>query len=268
MTLLSDTTISVGQHWTWVVAGITLNADTIVATLVASAVVLAVGFYLRHVITDGVPGRLQTAFEMVWTTVAGFVEQMVGSFAAWLVPLAMTLFFFILVCNWLELIPTGDRLVSPTADTNLTFGLAFTVIIVLHVTSFRRQGWRGYLRVNYAHPEGLPRPLYLLLVPINIITQISYPLSLSLRLFGNIFAGGLMLQIIALLPIWAGWLPDGIWKLFEGAFVDVIQAFIFALLTVIYISIATAGSEGAGEDDTSFASNRAPGIESEAAATR
>jgi F-type H+-transporting ATPase subunit a len=265
VTFLSDASIAVGQHSTWVVAGITLNSDTIIATLVASAIVLAVGFYLRHVVTDGVPGRLQAALEMVWTTVDGFVEQMVGSFAGWLVPLAMTLFFFILVCNWLELIPTGDHLVSPTADTNLTFGLAFTVIVVLHVTSIRRQGWRGYLRVNYAHPEGLPRPLYALLVPINVITQLSYPLSLSLRLFGNIFAGGLMLQIIALLPLWAGWLPDGIWKLFEGAFVDVIQAFIFALLAVIYLSIATAGSEHRGEEGTSAAPIHPSGTESEAA---
>jgi F-type H+-transporting ATPase subunit a len=265
VTFLLDTTITVGQYSTWVVAGITLNSGTIIATLVASAIVLAFGFYLRHVVTDGVPGRLQATLEMVWTTVDGFVEQMVGSFAAWLVPLVVTLFFFILVANWLELIPTGGLLVSPTADTNLTFGLAFTVIILLHVTSVRRLGWRRYLRVNYAHPEGLPRFLYPLLVPINVITQISYPLSLSLRLFGNIFAAALMLQIIGLLPLWGSWLPEVAWKSFEAAFVDVIQAFIFALLTVIYMSLATSGTERTGEEETSVVSSRAPRTESEAA---
>ncbi|HUY98497.1 MAG TPA: F0F1 ATP synthase subunit A [Verrucomicrobiae bacterium] len=233
-------TVAVGQHWTGTIFGQTLNLDTIVSTLVASAVVLAVGFWLRHVVTDGVPGKLQTTLETVFSTIDDYVAQMVGSFARWMVPLVTTLFFFILISNWLELIPTGDRLTSPTADTNLTFGLAFLVIILVHVTSIRRLGIGGYFKVNYAHPAGLPKPLYLLLAPINVIAQISYPVSLSLRLFGNMFAAALMLQIIALLPIYLGWVLNGIWKIFEGVFVDVIQAFIFALLTVIYMSMATS----------------------------
>jgi len=76
-----------------------------------------------------------------------------------------------------------------------------------------------------------------------VIAQISYPISLTLRLFGNIFAAALMLQIIAILPIYLGWVFNGVWKLFEGLFVDVIQAFIFALLTVIYLSMATMEHE-------------------------
>jgi F-type H+-transporting ATPase subunit a len=247
MSPMLASSISVGQHLTVTIAGVSFNLDTIIASVVAAAVVLAVGFYLRHVVTDGVPGRLQTGLEWAWSMVDSYVAQMVGSFARWLVPLVMTLFFFILVSNWLELIPTGDRLVSPTADTNLTFALAFMVIILVHVTSVRRLGWRRYLKTNYFHPSGLPRPMYALLAPINLISQISYPISLSLRLFGNMFAAALMLQIIALLPIYLGWVLNGIWKIFEGVFVDVIQAFIFALLTISYMSIATAGTEQADE---------------------
>lgn len=235
--------LDVGQHVTARIAGLTVNLDTIIATLVAAAVVLAVGFYLRLVVTNGVPGRLQTTLELAWGTVDDYVERMVGSYTPWMVPLAVTLFFFILISNWLELIPTGGRLVSPTADTNLTFGLAFLVIILVHVTSVRRMGWRGYLRTNYAHPPGLAKPMYVLMVPINLIAQISYPISLSLRLFGNMFAAALMLEIIGLLPLYLGWALNGVWKIFEGVFVDVIQAFIFALLTIIYTSMATAGAE-------------------------
>ena len=238
------TSLSVGTHQTVSIGGVSFNLDTIIATLVAGFILLAVGFYLRHVVTAGVPGRLQTAMELVWSTLDDYVKQMVGPFARWMIPLLFTLFFFIMVGNWLELIPTGDRLVSPTADTNLTFGLAFTVIILVHVTSVRRLGWRGYLRTNYLHPPGLPRFMYLLLTPINVIAQISYPISLSLRLFGNMFAAALMLQIIALLPIYMGWVLNGVWKLFEGLFVDIVQAFIFVLLTIIYMSMATTTEHG------------------------
>jgi len=241
--------VAVGKHWTATVFGQSLNLDTIVSSLVAAAVVLAAGFLLRRAVTDGVPGRLQTALESAWSTIDSYVEQMVGSTTRWLVPLVMTLFFFILVSNWLELIPTGDRLTSPTADTNLTFGLAFTVIILVHVTSIRRLRFSGYLKANYLHPPGLPKPIYALLAPINVIAQISYPVSLSLRLFGNMFAAALMLQIIALLPIYLGWVLNGVWKIFEGVFVDVIQAFIFALLTVIYMSMATTQEGHSGETD-------------------
>jgi F-type H+-transporting ATPase subunit a len=148
-----------------------------------------------------------------------------------------------LVSNWLELIPTGDRLTSATSDVNDTAALAVIVIFMVHFTSIRQRGFGGYLKINYLHPAGLPKIAYFFLAPINLIAQISYPISLTLRLFGNLFAGALMLQIIALLPIYLGFVFNGVWKLFEGVFVDVIQAFIFALLTVIYLSMATMESE-------------------------
>ena len=245
--------ISVGQHWTVQVLGQPIYLDTVVSTLVAGLAVLGAGLYLRHAATSGVPGKFQTLIELVWQAVDEYVGAMVGPFARWLTPLVTTLFFFILVANWLELIPTGDRLTSPTSDPNLTFALAFLVIFLVHYTSIRQRGWRRYLKINYVHPPGLPKLAYLLLTPINLITQLSYPVSLSLRLFGNIFAAALMLQIIGLMPIYIFWLPNLIWKAFEGLFVDVIQAFIFALLTVIYVSMAT--HEEAAE----------PGVETSAA---
>ncbi|MGH9477547.1 MAG: F0F1 ATP synthase subunit A, partial [Terriglobales bacterium] len=92
----------------------------------------------------------------------------------------------------------------------------------------------------------------ILLGPINVISQISYPISLSLRLFGNMLAAVIMLEIIALMPIYIGFIFNGVWKAFEGAFVDVVQAFIFALLTVIYLSLAAG-------DDEHHAAEAAPG---------
>ncbi|MGH7641555.1 MAG: F0F1 ATP synthase subunit A [Candidatus Dormibacteria bacterium] len=231
--------IEVGQHWTLHILGMALYLDTLVSSLVAFAVVLGAGLYLRHIVTAGVPGRFQALIEMVWETVDDYVARMIGPFAKWAVPLCTVLFFYILVSNWLELIPTGDRLTSATADVNDTAALAVIVIFMVHYTSIRQRGFGGYIKINYLHPAGMPKVFYVLLAPINVIAQVSYPISLTLRLFGNMFAAALMLQIIALLPIYLSWAFNGVWKLFEGVFVDVIQAFIFALLTVIYLSMAT-----------------------------
>jgi len=231
--------IEVGNHWTAHILGMSLYLDTVVSSLVAFAIVLGAGLYLRHAVTSGVPGRFQALIEMVWETVDDYVTRMIGPFAKWAVPLCTVLFFYILVSNWLELIPTGDRLTSATADVNDTAALAVIVILLVHYTSIRQRGFGGYLKTNYLHPAGMPKVFYVLLAPINVISQISYPISLTLRLFGNMFAAALMLQIIALLPIYLSWAFNGVWKLFEGIFVDVIQAFIFALLTVIYLSMAT-----------------------------
>ncbi|MGH7691581.1 MAG: F0F1 ATP synthase subunit A [Candidatus Dormibacteria bacterium] len=235
--------IAVGQHWTAHIFGMALYLDTLLSSLVAFAVVLGLGLYLRHVVTAGVPGKFQAMIEMVWETVDDYVRRMIGPFAGWAVPLCTALFFYILVSNWLELIPTQDRLTSATADINDTAALAVIVIFMVHYTSIRQRGFKGYIKINYLHPPGMPKLFYALLTPINVIAQVSYPISLSLRLFGNMFAAALMLEIIALLPIYMGWLLNGVWKLFEGLFVDVIQAFIFALLTVIYLSMSTMEHE-------------------------
>lgn len=240
--------ITIGQHWVGYIFGEQVYLDTLISSGVAFCVVLAAGLFLRSRLTAGVPGRFQAMVEVVWATIDDYVNRMIGPFARWVVPLVMVLFFYILVSNWLELIPTGDRLTSPTADVNDTAALAVIVILMVHVTSIRRKGFKGYIKTNYLHPEGMPGFFYILLTPINIISQISYPVSLTLRLFGNMFAAALMLQIIAIMPIYIGFAFNGVWKLFEGLFVDVIQAFIFALLTVIYLSMATMSDEhGAAE---------------------
>ena len=237
------TQIAVGAHWVGHIFGQTIYLDTLISSGVAFGIVLGLGLYLRSKITSGVPGRFQTMIEVVWTTVDDYITRMIGPFARWVVPLVTVLFFYILVSNWLELIPTGGRLTSPTSDVNDTAALAIIVIVLVHVTSIRRKGFKGYLKINYLHPDGLPWWAYIGLAPINVIAQISYPISLTLRLFGNMFAAALMLEIIAILPIYIGFAFNGVWKLFEGVFVDVIQAFIFALLTVIYLSMATMSED-------------------------
>jgi F-type H+-transporting ATPase subunit a len=155
------------------------------------------------------------------------------------VPLAITLFFFILISNLLSIVPHAfeEYVRPPTSDVNLTFALAFFVIILVHLTGIRVRGAKKYF-AHFAHP-------YPFLVPLEAITEIVKPFTLALRLFGNILSGGVMVAVIALMPWWIEWLPTSLWKLFD-LFVAVLQAFIFALLTIIYFGFAV----GAGDDET------------------
>jgi len=178
------------------------------------------------------------------------VEDNLGQVNRMVTSLAVALFFFILIANWLEMIPSEPNshfhfLPAPTSDTNLTYAMAIIVMIGAWTYGIKQKGGRGYFK-HFLEP-------YPFLLPLNIIEEITKPISLALRLFGNIFAGGILLALIASLTAWTvGVLPVGgvlsvlfgiMWKLFDMA-IGGIQAFIFALLTVLYFGMA-----GATHDD-------------------
>jgi len=233
-------TIEIGEHITWNIGGLTFNVDTILATLIAGAILLGLGFWVRHRVTSGVPKRGQLVFETVTDTVEKQVESTLGiKTAPFVVPLAVTLFLFILIANWLAIIPTGhhpEYVPPPASDVNLAYALALLVIVWLHTTGVRKKGFRGYYR-HLAQP-------YWWLFPINLIEEIARPITLSLRLFGNIFSGVIMVSLIALFPAYILWAPNTIWKLFD-LFIGLIQAFIFALLTVLYFGSVAPDERGA-----------------------
>lgn len=233
MNVLAAADVRIGDHVTGKFLGLTWNLDTIWSTAVAGGILIALGLYMAFRVTHGTPSKLQLAFEVVVDAVRRQVESTIGPVAPFVVPLAVTLFFFILIANWLELIPSGHKLPAPTADVNLTFALALLVIGWALFTGIRKRGLGGYAR-------GFFRP-YPFLFPINVIEEVARPVSLSLRLFGNLFAGGIMLSVIGLLPAAVLWAPNAIWKLFDG-FIGLVQAFIFALLTILYFATAMGES--------------------------
>ncbi|MDX6296216.1 MAG: F-type H+-transporting ATPase subunit a, partial [Nocardioidaceae bacterium] len=210
-------------------------------TLIAGAVVIVLGLLVARSASSIHPGKLQLLWEMLVNWVTDQVEANLGEVNPFVVPLAIALFAFILVANWLELIPTGDWLKSPTADVNLTYALAFLVIVGVHVYSVRQRGVKGYVH-HYFEP-------YAVLFPILLVEEIVKPFTLALRLFGNIFSGGIMLAIIGLLPTYVLWGPNGLWKLFDAA-IGLIQAFIFALLTILYFGMAGATHADEGHQET------------------
>jgi F-type H+-transporting ATPase subunit a len=231
--VLASGEIEVGGHAATVtVFGLTVDLDIVWATLVAAAVVLTLGFVMRARATSGMPGKLQLAWETIVTQVGDIAASAIGPQYRRFVPLAVTLFVFILTCNWLEIIPSGhspEWFPAPTADVNLPLAMALTVIFLVHYNSVKARGGRGYLK-HYLQP-------YPFLLPINIIEEITKPITLTYRLFGNLFASVLMVSVIAaLFPIYAVPIGELIWKPF-ALFIGAIQAFIFALLTIIYLGI-------------------------------
>jgi F-type H+-transporting ATPase subunit a len=244
----AEGSIEIGNHVTGTVFGVTLNLDTIWATVIAGAIVIGLGFWMRSKVTSGPPSKIQLMWEAIVNYVNTEVEGNLGRVHPFVVPLAVALFFFILISNWLELIPSGEHpkyLPAPTADVNLVYALALLVIIGVHVFGIRERGFKGYLK-HYLEPNPM-------LLPLNIIEEIVKPFTLALRLFGNIFAGGIMIALIGfLLPLYTVWGVNAIWKLFD-MFIGGIQAFIFALLTVLYFGMM--GSHDDEHDETDRATH-------------
>ena len=238
--LLATGNIEIGNHVTRKLGGLSFELDIIWSTVIAGAIVVALGLIMARRATSGVPGKLQLFFETVVDQVNQLVESTVGPAGTRIVPMAVSLFLFILTANWLEVIPSTPKgsteyLPAPTNNVNLTYAMALVAIIIVHAASIRTRGLRGYLR-HYLQPF----PFFL---PINIIEEITKPVTLALRLFGNLFAGTLMLLLIAaLLPVFIVPFGDIAWKLFD-MFIGFIQAFIFALLFIVYYGMATSPDE-------------------------
>jgi F-type H+-transporting ATPase subunit a len=234
--LLASGNINISNHVTRKVFGLSIELDVVWATLIAGAIVIGLGLLTARRATSGVPGKLQLFFETTVDQVNQLVESTVGPAGVRIVPLALALFLFILTANWLEVIPSSPRggteyLPAPTANVNLTYAMALIVIVIVHAASIRARGLRGYVKHYFQ-----PFPFFF---PINVIEEITKPITLALRLFGNLFAGTLMLLLIAaLLPVFIVPVADVAWKLFD-MFIGFIQAFIFALLTIVYYGMAT-----------------------------
>jgi F-type H+-transporting ATPase subunit a len=258
--LLIQTDIKIGEHVERHFLGMTFNLDTIWTTGVAGAVVLIMGFWARRQLTkdvdNHVPSKLQILWEGVVNEVQSQVEDNLGRANRTVVMFAVAEFFFILVANWLEMIPSEPNehfhlLPAPTSDTNLTYAMAVMVMIGVWSYGIRQKGVKGYFS-HFVQP-------YKFLLPLNIIEEITKPISLALRLFGNIFAGGILLALIASMTAWTvGAIPVGGalsivlaigWKIFD-MLIGLIQAFIFALLTVLYFGMAGAGHDDHDEEHT------------------
>jgi len=237
--ILASGNITIAEHHGVVhVFGMTIYLDVVWTTLIAAGIVLAFGFAMRAKATSGVPGKLQLFWETLVEQVSELASSAIGPEGLPFVGLGVTIFFFLLICNWLAFIPSCDPgfLSPPTGDVNLPLALALLVIVLVHYNSVKSRGGRGYFK-HYAQPYGA-------LTPINIIEEITNPITLTFRLFGNIFSGVLMITVIVtLIPPYLSWIGLAIWKPFDELFIGAIQAFIFALLTIMYLGMGMSRDE-------------------------
>jgi F-type H+-transporting ATPase subunit a len=235
--------LDLGAARTANLAGQTINVDTVLATVIAGVIVIAIGLYARRQASAHRPTRIQLAWEAVVSAAERHVGQNVAPAARGGIPLVVALFVFILVSSLLETVPSGHPhklLPPPTGDLNTTAALALLVVFWVHATAIRVRGLRGYLR-HYLRPHPW-------LLPLKILEELVKPITLALRLFGNVFAGAVMVILIfeVIPPILAP-VPLAAWKLFS-VFVAVMQAFLFPLLAVLYLQSALepdAGSRAA-----------------------
>ncbi|WP_022960828.1 F0F1 ATP synthase subunit A [Halopseudomonas pelagia] len=198
--------------------------------------------------TVGVPGKLQNVVEMTVEFIQGIVKDTFHGRNALVAPLALTIFVWVFLMNSLKWIPVDyipglatalglDYFkIVPTADPNGTFGISLGVFILIIFYSFKVKGFGGFIKelsfTPFKHWALIPFNLFLEL--LGLLTK---PLSLALRLFGNMYAGEVVFILIALLPFYLQWGLNVPWAIFHILVIP-LQAFIFMVLTVVYLSAA------------------------------
>jgi F-type H+-transporting ATPase subunit a len=224
-----------------------INLDSLGLALILGVAFLFLFRMVARRATAGVPGKGQNFVEMIIDFVDGLVKETFHGKSDLIAPLALTIFIWVFLMNFMDLIPV-DLLPSflsffgihhfrsvPTADPNITFGLSIPVFCLIVFYSLKVKGIVGFGK------EILTKPFGPWLVPINLvfklIEELVKPLSLALRLFGNLFAGELIFILIAIMPWYVQFLPGGIWSIFH-ILIIVLQAFIFMMLTIVYLSMA------------------------------
>lgn len=189
------------------------------------------------------PGRLQIVAEDLVGALAGMLEEYIGPKGRNYLPLVGTIGIFILVANLMGLVP---GLMAPTSNINVTLGCALTVWVYYHIQGLREQGPLGYIR-HFAAPPGAPMWMAPIYLPIELISHASRVLSLSVRLFGNIFGEELVILILFSIVPFLAPLP----MMFLGIITALLQAYIFVMLTIIYLAgaVAVEHHDGHGHDD-------------------
>ena len=224
-----------------------VNVDSMFFAILLGLVFLTIFGRMARRATAGVPGRFQMTIELI----VGFVDQSVRETfhgkSNVIAPLALTLFCWIFLMNLMDLIPVDwlpfvasqagiEHLrVVPTADVNVTFAMGISVFILTLFYSIKIKGIGGFTRELTLTPFN-----HWAAIPFNLVLEgvslLAKPLSLSLRLFGNLYAGELIFLLIALTGLWQ--LPMHLaWAIFH-VLIIVLQAFIFMMLTIVYLSMA------------------------------
>lgn len=238
------------------------NLDTLFFSLLMGLAVIFMMWSVARKVTAGVPGRLQAALEIVMEWVDDQAKSIVHGDRTFIAPLALTVFLWVFFMNALDLLPvdllpflwqgaTGDShaflRVVPTADLNGPLGMSLGVLLLMIWYSLKVKGVGGFLHELVAAPFGDKVFLYPMNLLLNLIEFAAKALSLGMRLFGNMYAGELIFMLIALLGGTFTWWGismhlalGAVWAIFHILIIT-LQAFIFMMLTLVYIGQAHEG---------------------------
>ena len=208
-------------------------------------------FFFRKVAksaTSGKPSGLQNFVEIMVDFVDGSVKETFHGKDSLIAPLALTIMVWVFMMNLMDLVPVDlipyissmlgihFMKIVPTTDPNITFALSLSVFLLIIIYSIRHKGISGFVGELTLQPFGK------WMIPFNFLLEgvslIAKPISLALRLFGNLYAGELIFILIALLPFYIQWTLSVPWAIFH-ILVIVLQAFIFMMLTIVYLSMAS-----------------------------
>jgi F-type H+-transporting ATPase subunit a len=226
-----------------------VNVDTLGWSVLLGIVFLYLFRKVAVSVSVEKPGRLQSVVEIVVELVNGSVKDAFHGRNPLIAPLALTVFVWIFLMNLMDLVPVDfvprafeeagvvHMKMVPTTDVNATFGMSLSVLFLWFFYSIKVKGLGGFLGELAFHPFGK------WLLPVNLLLEcvsriLARPLSLSLRLYGNMFAGELLFVLIAaLVPFYLQWLLSVPWAIFH-ILVITLQAYIFMMLTIVYLSEA------------------------------
>ncbi len=251
----------VDDEWVWNhCAGnpLAINVDSMFFSVILGVIFIWLFHSAAKKASSGKPGKLQAFVEIIIDFVDSSVKDTYHGKSTLIAPLALTIFVWVFLMNFMDLIPV-DWLplaatsigvpylkVVPTTDVNITFGMSIAVFVLIIYYTIKNKGIGGFIRELTLHPIAPPtKGLGLIAAPLIIafnfilesVALLAKPLSLSLRLFGNLFAGELIFILIALLGIWQLPLHFG-WAVFHLLIVT-LQAFIFMMLTIVYLTLAS-----------------------------
>ena len=258
---LTHYTVSAGHGSFWAI-----HIDSIIFNFLIAMVFIFLGALAARRATTGVPGRFQAFVEIMVDWVDGMVKETFHGDSKFIAPLAITIFCVAILDNFMDILPVDAlpatahlfgvehlRTVA-TADVNTTFGMSIGVFLLIQYIGIKHKGLGLFIGEWFTAPFHAHGIWKLLLAPINfvlrLIEEAVRPLSLSLRLFGNMYAGELIFLLIACFTLGAtldhvstyvlgvGQILAGIaWTLFHYLIIW-LQAFIFMVLTIVYVSIA------------------------------
>lgn len=202
-----------------------LNADTIIHTWVVMGLLILFALVSTRRLSF-LPGPFQTIAELIVVAFEDLVHDALDGRNRKYFPLILVLFMFLVLSNWLGIIP---GLGEPTRDLNTPLSLAVMGFFIAHYAGIRTKGLKGYL-AQYVEPM-------FFMAPLNVISEIAKVVSISFRLYGNIMGGAIIIAVVSDL-VFSILLPPFL-NAFFGLFVGTVQAFVFTMLTLVYISVQT-----------------------------